>query len=79
MRDWARSDPTVARAVRKIDDARIAALAGMFVGYGFDGDEALVRARITYFHQIGYYTLAIRETIQERLALLPLYVKTLLH
>lgn len=78
MRDWARVDPVVAAAVRQIDDSRIAALAAMFRGYGFADDAALVRARVTYFHQVGYYALAIRETTEERLRLLPQYSKILL-
>ena len=36
--------------------------------------EAFVRARTTYFHQVGYYTLGVRESREQRLMLLPLYI-----
>lgn len=78
MRDWARTDPKVDAAVRRIDDTRIAALAEMFVAYGFEAVEAMVRARVTYYHQVGYYTLAVIETAAEREALAALYDKVLL-
>jgi hypothetical protein len=32
--------------------------------------EAFVRARITYFHQVGYYAMRISESRRQRLALL---------
>ena len=33
-----------------------------------------MRARTLYFMQIGYYALEIRETLADRLALLPDYI-----
>ena len=78
MRDWARKDEAVAAIVHRIDDIRIGAFTDMFMAYGFDRDEAFIRARITYFHQVGYYALGVRETPEERLRLGPLYDKVLL-
>jgi hypothetical protein len=40
---------------------------------GYSDDESLVRARITYFHQIGYYALPFKEDDAERKRLQPLY------
>jgi AcrR family transcriptional regulator len=79
IRDWARTDPIVAQAVHRIDDIRVAAFAEMFKSYGFDEDEAEVRGRITYYHQVGYYTLGIRESTEERGRLATLYDKVLLY
>lgn len=79
IRDWARTDPMVAEAVHRIDDIRVAAFAEMFKSYGFDEDEAEVRGRITYYHQVGYYTLGIRESTAERGRLATLYDKVLLY
>lgn len=79
IRDWARIDPDVAEAVHRIDDIRVAAFAEMFKSYGFAGDEAEVRGRIIYYHQVGYYTLGIRESSAERERLGALYDKVLLY
>ncbi len=79
IRDWARTDPRVSLAVHRIDDIRVAAFAEMFRAYGFDADEAEVRGRIIYYHQVGYYTLGIRESAAERERLGPLYDKVLLY
>ncbi|MBK8084558.1 MAG: TetR/AcrR family transcriptional regulator [Devosia sp.] len=78
IRDWARTSPEVETAVRRIDDRRIELLHGIFRRLGNGEPEALVRARITYFHQVGYYTLQIDETRESRRALLPTYVDLLL-
>jgi len=77
VRDWARKDPKVAAVVRAVDDKRIAALTRLMQVYGHRGTEALVRARIMYFHQVGYYALGIHETLAERLRLEPMYMKAL--
>ncbi|MDB5364206.1 MAG: TetR/AcrR family transcriptional regulator [Rhodospirillales bacterium] len=77
VRDWARKDAAVARAVRRIDEKRIAALTRLMNSFGFAPEEAVVRARVIYFHQVGYYALAIRESEAERHKLLPLYSKIL--
>lgn len=77
VRDWARTSTKVANAVRRIDDERIEILRRIFLDLGYEGEEAFVRARIVYFHQIGYYTLDIREPRERRLQLLPLYTQVL--
>jgi hypothetical protein len=78
VRDWARKEAKVAQVVRAVDDKRIAALTRLIEMYGYRGDEALVRARIMYFHQVGYYALGMHESIQERLRLEPVYMKALI-
>jgi AcrR family transcriptional regulator len=77
VRDWARKDAKVARAVQAVDNKRIAALTRLMRCYGHQGTSALVRARIFYFHQVGYYALGIHETRAQRLKLVPYYVKAL--
>ena len=56
---------------------RVDALRRLFVDAGYEADEALVRARITYYHQVGYYTLGIRQTAERRRQLSPIYYKIL--
>ncbi|MBB4632850.1 TetR/AcrR family transcriptional regulator [Sphingosinicella soli] len=77
VRAWARKSTDVAEAVERSDAAWIALLQELFEKSGFDADESLVRARITHFHQIGYYALGFREPTAERLRLVPLYYRVL--
>lgn len=77
MRDWARVSKDAEQAVRRVDNKRIGALTAMFVKLGFDKDEAFIRARVTYFHQVGYYALQIKESKARRHELSPLYSKVL--
>lgn len=78
VRDWARKDASVAQVVRAVDGKRISALTRLIEMYGYRGDEAVVRARIMYFHQVGYYALEMQESMQERRRLEPVYMKALI-
>ncbi len=33
---------------------------------GYDDDEAPIRARVFYFHQIGFYAIGVRQSLPER-------------
>jgi AcrR family transcriptional regulator len=77
VRDWARTSSAVREAVHQVDQKRIAILEKMFQDMGYKGTEAHVRARVTYYHQVGYYALGVHESKQQRRALLPFYAKVL--
>jgi AcrR family transcriptional regulator len=77
IREWARISPSVATVVRRVDDVRIEIIQRIFYNMGYKDPEALVRARTTYFHQVGYYTLGVRESREQRLSLLPIYSRIL--
>jgi AcrR family transcriptional regulator len=77
VREWARISPRVATVVRRVDDARIEIIQRIFHDMGYDDPEAFVRARTTYFHQVGYYTLGVQESREQRLTLLPIYTRIL--
>jgi AcrR family transcriptional regulator len=77
VRDWARASPKVEAAVRRTDEVRIKLLHAVFLLLGYTEPEALVRARISYFHQVGYYALHIVESRSERMRLLPYYIRIL--
>lgn len=66
VRDWARRDGSVRRAVDISDEARISALQGMYERFGYRESEARIRARILYFTQIGYDALDTRDSLLER-------------
>ncbi|SEJ98672.1 transcriptional regulator, TetR family [Sphingobium sp. AP50] len=77
VRNWAAASPKVAEVVHTVDTVRIDALRHLFVEAGCDNDEALVRARITYYHQIGYYALGIKQSAERRRQLGPIYYRIL--
>lgn len=77
IRRWALVDAEVAREVRKMDLMRIKLLTDIFSDMGYDDEEALVRGRIAYFHQIGYYATDVRDKPQQRERLWPLHVKVM--
>jgi AcrR family transcriptional regulator len=77
VRDWARTSAAAAAAVRRVDQRRIEILHRIFRDLGFAEPEALVRARISYFHQVGYYAVGLPENRQRRLALVPIYLQVL--
>lgn len=77
IRDWARTSDDVRSAVHAVDTLRVSLLEGIFADLGYDRDRAAVRARITYFHQVGYYALDLRDDAQTRLRFRPLYFEAL--
>jgi AcrR family transcriptional regulator len=78
VRDWARTSAKVENTVRRVDARRIELLHAIFRRLGDREPHALVRARIVYFHQVGYYTLKIRESRAARTKLKATYVDLLL-
>jgi AcrR family transcriptional regulator len=77
IRDWARTSEAVRRVVQDVDQKRIGVLEDIFRHIGYQGKEANVRARVMYYHQVGYYAMGVRESRSERRALIPFYRKVL--
>jgi AcrR family transcriptional regulator len=77
VRAWAHADRAAAAAVDRVDRLRIAALRGIFSALGCAGEEADVRARVFYFHQIGYYAIGLRESRARRLRHVQTYIRIL--
>ena len=77
VREWARIDPRIEKTVRKVDKARIARLTRIFSALGYAAEEAVIRARVFYFHQIGFYRLGHhrRQSKAERRRNTPIYLK----
>ena len=76
VREWARRSRTVRLALDRSDGERVSAIQAMFIRHGYGRDDALVRARVLYYTQIGYYALDIEEPMEARLKLAPLYLET---
>jgi AcrR family transcriptional regulator len=77
IRDWARTSKRVADLLREVDDARIKLLLEIFENFGYSGLDAEMRARVTYYHQVGYYAMHVREMRERRLELAPYYADIL--
>lgn len=77
IRVWARKSRSVAALVGDIDDGWVALIQAMLERDGIAAPESFVRARIVYFHQIGYYALSITESRADRLKLAPYYYQGL--
>jgi AcrR family transcriptional regulator len=78
VRDWARTSDAVLKRVQAVDQQRIAIIERIFLDLGYKGKDAHVRARVTYYHQVGYYALGVRESKRQRRELLPYYMKVLI-
>jgi AcrR family transcriptional regulator len=75
VREWARRSAHVRRTLDGSDRVRTEALKALFVRFGYEDENAFVRARVLYYMQIGYYALDLREPIETRLGLTPHYLK----
>jgi AcrR family transcriptional regulator len=77
IRDWAHSASRTSEVLARADALRIGALERMFRALGDDQKRAMIRARIAYFHQVGYGTLEIHDDPEERLLNLRYYAEAL--
>lgn len=75
VRAWANGSSEVRKVVDLADGERVDAIYAMFLRCGCPQSDALIRARILYFTQIGYYALEIDESIENRLTHLPAYLR----
>ena len=76
MRDWARQSSAISVAVQEADATRIAAIAALYRRFGYDRREAMVRAKVLYFAQVGSHALPASETLAQRLADLEAYYES---
>ena len=77
IRDWARTSEAVRKVVQDVDQRRIGVLEKIFRHIGYKGKEANVRARVMYYHQVGYYAMGVQESQRTRRSLIPYYRKVL--
>ena len=68
IREWARRSSKIHRLVDEEDRIRIDALRHFFVRCDYPMPEALIRARVLYYSQIGFYALEVTETLSTRLS-----------
>ncbi len=77
MREWARADKRAEWAVERADRERIATLQKFFATIGYDQEHAAIRARVLYYHQIGYYAIGVQQSVAERRKTAALYISIL--
>ena len=77
VREWARSEERAAKAIQAADDERIATIVQLFRTLGYGEPEATIRGRVFYYHQIGYYSIDVHETEEERRRNAPVYLDVL--
>lgn len=74
IRDWARRSDKVRRILQISDKRRLDALQAMFERFGYPSLEAVARARILYYMQIGYDDAQLNEPMEIRNKLVPAYL-----
>lgn len=75
VRAWANMSPDVEQAVQEADAIRIEAIRQAFAESGYEDHDALIRARIVYFHQVGYYATGLKESLEQRQTLTSRYIR----
>ena len=68
VREWARRSDDIRQQLDAADNARVTALTDFFQRFDYAMPEALIRARVIYFAQIGFYALDVREDLETRLS-----------
>jgi AcrR family transcriptional regulator len=66
VREWARADKRAEWAVERADRERLNLLQKFFEAIGYDSKHAAIRARVFYYHQIGYYAIGVLQSLSER-------------
>ncbi len=74
VRDWARRSEKVRTVLQSSDSRRLGALQAMFERFGYPELEAVARARILYYMQIGYDDAQLNEPMNLRNKLVPAYL-----
>lgn len=77
VRNWATFDAKAGRAVRTVDECRIAYVNGLFLQLGFSEDQAEIRSRILLFYQLGEAGFSLKDSLERRLELLKLRLQIL--
>lgn len=77
IRDWAHHAPRTAAVLAEVEALRIRQLRGIFGAMGFEGHAAEIRARVAYYHQVGFNAMRVHETREQRLRNVPYYAEIL--
>ncbi len=76
IRNWAQQAPELKVILEKADQQRIAAIAAMFTRFGYNDEQADIRAHTIYYSKVGYISMMVDEPRLERMKRMPGYVET---
>lgn len=77
VRNWATFDSKARRAVRTVDECRMAYVNGLFLQLGFADMEAEMRSRMLIFYQLGEAGFSIKDSLERRLEMVKLRLELL--
>ena len=77
IRNWASFDGAAGRAVRKVDECRMAYVKGLFLRLGFSDDQAQIRASLLIFYELGEAGFSMKDSLERRLELARLRLELL--
>jgi len=75
IRSWAQTSTELKKILEQTDQERINAIQAMFSRFGFDQEQAEIRAHTVYYTQVGYISMMVDEPLVERLKRMPAYVE----
>ncbi len=75
VRNWAHNATELKTILDENDEERINAIRVMFRRFDFTVEQSDVRAHTVYYTQIGYISMMVEESLQERLRHMPAYVE----
>ena len=78
MRAWARLDAAASQCLERVDRLRLGYLEGLFTQMGQDRDQAMARARLVHFYQVGDETVGLKDSFGTKLGLAVLRHKLLI-
>lgn len=67
IREWARRSDDIRQQLDAADNARVKALTKFYQRFDYAMPDALIRARVIYFAQIGFYALDVHEDLETRI------------
>lgn len=75
IRNWARNDAALQKRLDLADKTRLDSLTAMLMRFDFPQEQAQIRAMTMIYTQIGYFSMGIAETLEERVKNMPTYIK----
>ncbi|KIC09097.1 TetR family transcriptional regulator [Leisingera sp. ANG-M1] len=75
IRNWARNDAALQARLDQADARREQAMKEMFLRFGYEPQDALVRAKAMIYTQIGYFSMQVAESTAYRISLMPGYIE----
>ncbi|MCP4765703.1 MAG: TetR/AcrR family transcriptional regulator [Gammaproteobacteria bacterium] len=68
LREWARRSTEIRALLDGEDETRIGALQKFYQRFDYPMPQALIRARVLYYSQIGFYALGTYDSLETRLS-----------